>query len=137
MGRTSNPGADELQDLEIDGQKLYISLVNNILKEWNVNGNCLIVVGATQPAELAEVRKAAGDEMVFLVPGIGAQGGDVEATVRAGANSQGKGIIVNSSRDIIYASQGEDFAEAAKARATAVRDEIIRYRGVSDESSSS
>lgn len=128
--RTSNPGSGELQDLSVNGNILYLHLLANIQKDWNTNGNCLVVVGATYPEELAEIRKAAGDDMVFLVPGIGAQGGDVEATIKAGINSAGKGIIINSARDIIYASSGEDFAEAAKTRATQVRDEINQQRGV-------
>jgi len=126
--RTSNPGAGELQDIEIDGQKLYLKLLDSILKQWNTNNNCLVVVGATYPEEVAEIRKAAGEELVLLIPGVGAQGGDLEAAVKAGVNLAGKGIIINSARDIIYASTGEDFAEAAKARATQVRDEINQYR---------
>jgi len=128
--RTSNPGAGELQDIETNDKKLYLQLAENITKDWNTNGNCLFVVGATFPEELAEIRQASGDDMVFLVPGIGAQGGDVEATVKAGINSKGRGIIINSARDIIYASSAENFAEAAKTRATEVRDEINQYRGV-------
>lgn len=126
--RTSNPGSGELQDLESNGKKLYLQLAENILKDWNSNGNCLMVVGATYPQELTEIRQAVGDEIVFLVPGIGAQGGDVEATLKAGLNSDGKGVIINSARDIIYASTDKDFAEAAKARAKQVRDEINKYR---------
>lgn len=128
--RTSNPGSGELQDLGIGDQKLYLKLLDGIISSWNANGNCMVVVGATYPEELAEIRKAAGDDMIFLVPGIGAQGGDVEATVKAGVNSSGRGIIVNSARDIIYASSAEDYAEAAKQRAVEVRDEINKYRGV-------
>lgn len=128
--RTSNPGSGELQDLDIGDQKLYLKLLDGIISSWNANGNCMVVVGATYPEELAEIRKAAGDDMIFLVPGIGAQGGDVEATVKAGVNSSGRGIIVNSARDIIYASGNEDYADAAKARATEVRDEINKYRGI-------
>lgn len=132
LARTSNPGSGELQDLGVDGTKLYLKLVDSILKSWNANGNCLVVVGATYPDELAEVRRAAGNEIVILVPGVGAQGGDVESTVKAGINSNGRGIIVNSARDIIYASSGEDFAEAAKNRATQIRDEINKYRSEQD-----
>ncbi len=129
--RTSNPGSGELQDIDSNGKKLYLQLAENIITEWNSNNNCLMVVGATYPQELAEIRQAVGDEIVFLVPGIGAQGGDVESTVKSGVNSNGRGIIVNSARDIIYASNGQDFADAAKNRATQVRDEINKYRGVS------
>ena len=129
LGRTSNSGSDEFQDIESGGDKLYMKVAKNVATEWNANGNCLLVVGATYPDELALIRKALGDEMVFLVPGVGAQGGDIGATVKAGLNSKGKGIIVNSTRAIIYASSNENFAEAARASALETRDEINKYRG--------
>lgn len=129
--RTSNAGASEFQDLVVDGRKLYLQVAENVSKNWNSNGNCLLVVGATFPEEMSEIRTTVGDDMVFLVPGLGAQGGDVAATIKSGANSNGRGLIINSSRDILYQSVGEDFAEAARARAQAVRDEINQYRGVS------
>lgn len=127
--RSSNPGGGEFQDLEVNGRKLYLEVADSVVKNWNTNNNCLLVVGATYPGELGEIRRVVGDDMVFLVPGIGAQGGDVEASVKAGQNSFGKGMIINSTRDIIYASIGDDYAEAARARATEVRDEINKYRG--------
>ncbi len=83
--RTSNPGAGDLQDLKIDGKPLYLHIADKAVNEWNKNGNVLLVIGATYPKELAEIRAVAG-EMFFLVPGIGAQGGDLEATVRSGIN---------------------------------------------------
>lgn len=132
LARTSNSGAGEIQDLEVDGRKLYLRLVDNILQNWNANKNCLLVVGATYPDELAQIRELTGDEIVYLVPGVGAQGGDVEATVKAGQNASGKGIIINSTRDIIYASLTEDFAEVAGSRAKEVRDEINKYRSKAD-----
>lgn len=128
--RTSNSGSGELQDLEVNGRKLYLQVAENVAKDWNKYGNCLLVVGATYPEEMGEVRAVVGDDIVFLVPGIGAQGGDVAATVEAGANNAGRGLIINSARDILYQSVGKDFAEAAGARARAVRDEINQYRGV-------
>jgi orotidine-5'-phosphate decarboxylase len=88
------------------------------------------MIGATYPKELAEARQIIGEEMIILIPGIGAQGGDVEATVKAGINQVGKGVMISSSRDILYASSGNDFAEAARGRAQATRDEINKYRGV-------
>jgi orotidine-5'-phosphate decarboxylase len=130
MCRNSNAGAGEFQDLEVDGQKLYLRVAKNVATNWNDNGNCLLVVGATVPEELAEVRQVVGDDMVLLVPGIGAQGGDLEATLRAGLNKAGSGLIINSSRDILYQSSGEDFAAAARSRALATRDLINKYRGV-------
>ena len=126
--RASNPGAGEFQDLLVNGRKLYLQVAQNVCDNWNANGNCQLVVGATFPQELAEVRQLAGDEMIFLVPGLGAQGGDIEATIKAGINKAGQGLIVNSSRDILYAGKGKDFAAASRLRATEVRDEINRYR---------
>lgn len=125
--RTSNPGARDFQDLESDGRKLYRRVAERVAQDWNSAGNCLLVVGATYPQELAEIRAVTGD-MTFLVPGIGAQGGDVAAAVRAGRTAAGKGLIVNSSRGILYASSGADFAAAARAATVKLRDEINLYR---------
>lgn len=125
--RTSNPGAGEFQDLQINSKPFYQHIAEKIVNEWNTNNNCLMVVGATVPSELAEVRKIAG-EMTFLVPGIGAQGGEVGATVKAGLNSKKKGMIVNSSRGIIFASNGQDFAEKAAEEAKKLQEEINQYR---------
>src|SRR3989338_3021591 len=128
--RTSNSGADEFQDLLVEAssrEELYKVVARRVATEWNTNGNCGLVVGATYPEELEEVRTLVGD-MPILVPGIGAQGGDVEKTVRAGLDSKGRGIIVNSSRGIIFASKGEDFAERAKEESVKLRDEINKYR---------
>jgi orotidine-5'-phosphate decarboxylase len=126
--RTSNPGARDFQDLELDGRRLYRHVAERVAQRWNGAGNCLLVVGATYPAELAEVRAVVGDTVPFLVPGIGAQGGDVQAAVRAGRTGDGRGLLINSSRGILYASQGEDFAAAAREAARTLRDEINRYR---------
>jgi len=117
--RTSNPGAGELQDLKVGNEPFYIVLAKKIINDWNKNGNCMLVIGATYPEELAEIRKIAGD-MIFLVPGIGAQGGDLESTMKFGLNSQKKGMIINSSRGII-------FAENPKEEARKLRDEINKY----------
>jgi orotidine-5'-phosphate decarboxylase len=95
--------------------------------KWNFNNNVLLVVGATYPKELKEIRSIVGD-MPFLVPGVGAQGGDVQKTVTNGKNSKGTGMIINSSRGIIYASKGSDFAEAARSAAERLRDEINQHR---------
>jgi orotidine-5'-phosphate decarboxylase len=126
--RTSNVGSDEFQDMLVDGRKLYLHVAEHVRDEWNVNDNCQLVIGATYPKELAEIRALVGDDMVFLVPGFGAQGGETEATVKAGINSAGSGLIINSSRDIIYTSNGEEFAEAARQKAQAARDEINTYK---------
>jgi len=127
--RMSNEGADEFQEMLVDGRKLYLRVAEHVRDEWNTNKNCHLVVGATVPAELAEVRQLIGDEMVFLAPGVGAQGGDLEATLKSGLNSKGRGLIINSSRQILYASGGEDFAQVARQAALGLRDEINKYRG--------
>ena len=124
--RTSNPGGDDLQMLDIAGERLY-ERVAWLAAEWNRGGQLGLVVGATYPIELARVRELVG-EMPLLVPGIGAQGGNVEASVKAGQSADGTGIVVNSSRAIIYASSGDDFAAAARGAAQKSRDEINRYR---------
>ncbi len=124
--RTSNRGAGEFQDLLVDGEPLYIKVARRVNETWNINGNCAVVVGATYPQELQEVRSVVGD-MPILIPGIGAQGGDVEKTVQAGKNSKGYGMIINSSRGIIFASKETDFADAARRETLKLRDEINRY----------
>lgn len=125
--RTSNPGSGEFQNLEVSGQPLYQHVAQQVSAEWNTNNNCMLVVGATYPEELKRVREIVG-EMVLLVPGIGAQGGEVEATVKAGRNSQNKGMIISSSRAILFADHGKDFAQKAADVAQATRDEINSYR---------
>jgi orotidine-5'-phosphate decarboxylase len=125
--RTSNPGAKDIQDLEMNGKRLYQIIADMAASKWNYNSNILLVVGATYPEELKEIRSIVGD-MPFLVPGIGAQGGDVQKAVTNGKNSKGTGMIINSSRGIIYASNGGDFADAARSAAKQLRDEINRYR---------
>ncbi|HUD05980.1 MAG TPA: orotidine-5'-phosphate decarboxylase [Candidatus Saccharimonadales bacterium] len=127
--RTSNPGAGEIQDLVSDDKKIYQIVAEKVKNDWNENANCLLVVGATYPEELAEIRKIVGDDMVLLIPGLGAQGGEVEATVKAGVNKHREGIIINSSRSVIFASTGTDFAEAARKAATEFRNEINKVRG--------
>ena len=125
--RTSNAGAGDLQDMVIGGRPLYQHVAEKIARDWNANRNCALVVGATWPEQLREVRAIVGD-MPFLVPGIGAQGGDVEAVVTNARTSSGTGLIISSSRAILYASKGDDYAEAAAASARTLRDEINRYR---------
>ncbi len=143
--KTSNPGSGEFQDLKFDtgdhhydlredenspvySNSLHLAVAKHVAESWNSNNNCMLVVGATYPEELKKVRIVVGD-MTLLVPGVGAQGGDVEKTVQAGLNSQKTGIIVNSSRGIIFASSGKDFAEKAREEAMKLRDEINKYRG--------
>jgi len=127
--RTSNPGARDLQDLEVGaaGRRLYHMVAELAATRWNTRGNCLLVVGATYPQELAEIRRIVGD-MPLLVPGVGAQGGDVAQVVRNGQTAAGTGLIVSSSRGILYASAGDDFAAAARGAALALREEINAHR---------
>ncbi len=122
--RTSNPGAGEFQDLVVDGKPLYQHVAMQVATEWNANNNCLLVIGATYPDEIAAVRAIVGPDMWFLIPGIGAQGGNVQKTMQAG----GDHVIINSSRGIIYASTGDDYAEAARRESQKLRDEINKHR---------
>jgi orotidine-5'-phosphate decarboxylase len=131
--RTSNPGARDLQDLAVsagDGgasRPLYQHVAETVAREWNGNGNCMLVVGATWPGQLREVRAIVGD-LPFLVPGVGAQGGDADAVVRNARTADGTGLVVSSSRAILYASPGDDYAEAAAAAARELRDTLNRAR---------
>ncbi len=115
--KTSNHGAGEFQDMLVDGEPLYRVVAKHVARDWNRNGNCGLVVGATYPEDLKEVRAIAGD-MPILIPGIGPQGGDLEKTVAAGKDSRGRGMIISASRAVIFASSGEDYAEAARRKAT-------------------
>ena len=127
--RTSNPGSADLQMLEVgaDRSPLYQHVARLARDDWARRAEIALVVGATYPRELAEVRAIVGD-LPLLVPGIGAQGGDVEATVRAGATPDGRGMIINSSRAVLYASRGADWLEAARLAAESARDDINTHR---------
>lgn len=152
--RTSNPGGNDLQALSVlpagnatgippgaqsprqsasdtasgaQPEKLYEHLARLAAGPWNVNGELGLVVGATFPDELARVR-ALAPQLPLLVPGVGAQGGDVNATVRAGLDADGYGLVINSSRAILYAGQGTDFADQARKAAVATRDAIRAAR---------
>jgi orotidine-5'-phosphate decarboxylase len=125
--RSSNPGAADLQDLVLaDGRPLYEAVAERA-REWNVHGNVGIVVGATWPEQLERVRAICPDQTI-LIPGIGSQGGDLAASLAAALDSDGGGVIVSASRQVLYASSGDDFAPAAGRAARALRDEINRER---------
>ena len=148
--RTSNQGAGEFQDLMVENPiagmdiskagedsgpvwapkliPLYERVAYNVVTDWNNNGNCALVVGATPTSTfaMAGIRRIVGDNLPFLIPGIGAQGGDLEKTVAASKDSRGRGMIINASRSILYASNGEDFAEAARKETQRMSDEINR-----------
>ena len=125
--RTSNPGGSDLQFLNVapNGEPLYLHVAKLAAQQWNSTGQISLVVGATFPEEIAKVRAIVG-EMPLLIPGIGAQGGDIDATVSAGkvAGKPGTGMIINSSRAILYASSGPDFAQAARTVAMSTRDAL-------------
>lgn len=147
--RTSNEGAGEIQDLmtydfnpressymhmeellqkmEQESMPLYQRVARNVAEEWNTLGNCALVVGATYPEELRIVRDLAPD-LPLLIPGIGAQGGDLEAVVKNGMDRRSWGVIINSSRGIIHKSSGEDFAQAARQETERLTQAINRYR---------
>lgn len=129
--KTSNPGSGEFQDLSLDTEnqkiKLYQYLAEKVVKEWNYNGNCSLVVGATYPEELAQVRKIVGN-MPILIPGVGAQGGDVEKTVKAGKDKNGNNAIINAGRSIIFASSGLDYAQAARKETETLKNSINTFR---------
>ena len=123
---TSNKGAADFQLQKINDKPLYELVAEKILK-WNKKGNCGLVVGATYPEQLKRIREIVG-KLPILIPGIGAQQGDVEKTVRSGTDDEGNLAIINSSRGIIYASSGEDFADAAREKAKSLRDRINLFR---------
>ena len=125
--RTSNTGGADLQHLRLEGgRKLYEEVAFRARHKWNSKGNVGLVVGATRPEELAEIRKICG-EMLLLLPGVGAQGADVGKLIAA---VQGGGMLISSSRAILYAGADEKFAEAAQAAAESTRDEINRHKNM-------
>jgi len=123
--RTSNPGARDFQDLLVDGEPLYKRVAERAAARWNEHRNLMLVVGATYPQEMADLRRA-HPALWFLVPGIGAQGGDLEGTLAAGLNAAGTGLLINSSRGIIYAGGGE--SGAIREAAARLREAINRKR---------
>jgi orotidine-5'-phosphate decarboxylase len=127
--RTSNPGSVDFQDLKIegDGRRLFELVAEKAVKSWNYNGNAGLVAGATFPKDLGTIRRIVGD-MTLLVPGIGAQGGDVEAVVKNGLSGTGTGMVINSSRGILYANNGTKFAEGAREATMLLRDQINHAR---------
>lgn len=142
--RTSNPGAGEFQDMQVSYQSAKVSecthivpfyqyVAKRVAEEWNKNGNCALVVGATYPEELREVRQIVGN-MPILIPGVGFQQKDtplekqVEQVVSMGKDSRGWGMIINSSRGIIFSSKGADFAEAARRETLKLHNLINQYR---------
>lgn len=123
---TSNKSSRDFQYLQADGRPLYLHVAETVTR-WNEKGNCGLVAGATHSEELTAIRETAPD-LPFLIPGIGAQGGDLEASVSAGTDARGEAAVINSSRGIIYASSGEDFADAARAETAKLRNAVNAVR---------
>lgn len=126
LALTSNPGARDFQHLKIRGAPLYEHVIRAV-QRWNTKQNCGLVVGATRPKDLRRIR-ALAPHMPFLIPGVGAQGGDLQLAVRYGCDAHGELAVINSSRGILYASGRGDFAEAARTAAITMRDEINAHR---------
>ncbi|MCX7997271.1 MAG: orotidine-5'-phosphate decarboxylase [Patescibacteria group bacterium] len=127
MCKNSNPDSGEFQNLLVDGVPLYMKVAEAFATKWNTNDNVWLVIGATYPEELGNVRRLAPN-VTFLVPGIGAQGGDLEKTLAVGLDEQKRGIVIAASRGVIFASKESDFAEAARAEAGKLRDTINLHR---------
>jgi orotidine-5'-phosphate decarboxylase len=126
LALTSNPGSGDFQQLTAGGRRLFQHVVA-AAKRWNVRNNCGLVVGATKPAELHRIREAA-PEMPILIPGVGAQGGDLREAVRSGCTARGDFALINVGRSVLYASGGKDFATASRAAARQLRDMITMHR---------
>ena len=127
--RTSNAGAVDFQSLRCeveDGYRPLFEIVARKASQWNIHGNIGLVIGATYPEELRLIRNSHPD-MPILIPGIGAQGGDLASVVRYGVDARGEKAIINSSRQIIYASRENNFAQAARRVASSLRDDINSY----------
>lgn len=125
--KTSNSGSDEIQSLKVKNNEIYKIIAKRVSDKWNTNNNCLLVVGATYPKELKIIRKIVKN-MVLLIPGIGEQGGDIEKTMKAGIRKDKKGLIISSSRSIIFASSKSNFAEMAHKKAIELNNAINQYR---------
>ena len=124
--RTSNPSSDWIQAVPLNDEPLYLSVARKV-REWEKNNQCMLVTGATFPEELGRVRRVIGD-LPLLVPGVGAQGGDVESVLKMGLDAEGYGLCISSSRSIIYAGNGSDFAAKAALAAKNLRDQINEAR---------
>ena len=124
--RTSNPSSDWIQAVPLNNEPLYLSVARKV-REWDKNNQCMLVTGATFPEELGRVRRVIGD-LPLLVPGVGAQGGDVDSVLKMGLDADGYGLCISSSRSIIYAGKGYDFAPQAAIAAKNLRDQINEAR---------
>ncbi|HEY5330746.1 MAG TPA: orotidine-5'-phosphate decarboxylase [Acidobacteriaceae bacterium] len=125
--RTSNPGAGEFQDLDVEGRPLWQAVAEKVDRDWNSKGNCMLVVGATYPGEMRTIRAIAPD-ITLLVPGVGAQGGDVVAVVAAGLDAHGRGLVISSSRGIIFSSDPAGAARELRDEINAAREAVYAAR---------
>ncbi len=126
LALTSNPGSTDFQQLKTENSTLYLEVAKKA-NGWNTNKNCGLVVGATNMASIKKIRKAA-PELPFLIPGVGVQGGSLEDSILMGADTQGKSVLINASRSIIYKSSGLDFAEAAASEAQSMQQQMNEIR---------
>jgi orotidine-5'-phosphate decarboxylase len=126
LAKTSNKGSAEFQDKMSEGRPIYLHMAKNVM-DWGKYKNCAVVVGGTHPFHLLQVRSVIGPDGIILVPGIGAQGGDLKATIVYGTNKDGEGIIINMSRSVIYASKEKDFTEKAREEVIRMNNEIAEY----------
>jgi orotidine-5'-phosphate decarboxylase len=122
--RTSNPGAGDIQDLSVAGRPLWQAIAEKVSQQWNIRGNCMLVVGATYPEEMSTIRKLA-PELTFLVPGIGAQGGSVQDVITAGLDARGLGLMLSSSREILFSENPAATANATHAEIAAAREAVL------------
>lgn len=129
--RTTNPSASEIQNLPVNGAPLYEHVARLATESWNQNDNIGLVAPGNDPSALHRIRKIAGPHIPLLVPGLGAQGGKVSTAVHNGANLQGNMLILNASRSVLYASQGADFAQAARKKVLQMRSEANDARNLS------
>lgn len=125
--RTSNPGAGEFQDLDVAGKPIWQVVAEKVDRDWNSNGNCMLVVGATYPEEMRRIR-ALAPEITFLVPGVGAQGGDAGEVVAAGMDAHGRGLMISSSRGIIFSDDPAGAARELCGEINAAREVIHAAR---------
>jgi orotidine-5'-phosphate decarboxylase len=125
--KTSNPGSGELQDLEVNGRPLFVHVARRAVS-WDKHGTLGLVVGATYPSDVASVRDVAPDAPILL-PGVGAQAGDLERSVQAAVDKHAGGALVNASRSVLYAGHGADWQTAARAEAQRMRSAINAARG--------
>src|SRR6185295_9400991 len=121
--RSSNPGAADVQDLELKDSKPLFEAIAERARDWNERGNVCVVAGATWPEQIERVRDICPDQ-VILVPGVGAQRGALEAAVQAAMDSEGGGFLINASRGVTYASRGDDYAVVARKEAQRLRNRI-------------